>query len=535
MAVSKEQVLAALRRVKGPDMQGNIVDLGLVSEILIREERVYFSVTVTPDRAADLEPLRQAAEKVVRDLGGVKGVTAVLTAEAGRGGARTSGAPSGGQAPESPRVQAARARTGGGGGGGAHDHAHHGHDHGHNHGPGGHTHAAPPQGAPKTAAPSAGGARQPQTVPGIRHLIAVASGKGGVGKSTTAVNLALGFQAIGLKAGILDADIYGPSQPRLLGLSGRPEVGENNKLKPMVGYGLKCMSMGFMVDEGTPVIWRGPMVVQALTQMLREVLWGELDVLVIDMPPGTGDVQLTMAQQVPLSGAIIVSTPQDLALIDARKGLNMFRKTDIPIIGLIENMSFFICSKCGERHEIFGHGGAEQEAKKLDVPFLGGVPLHVDIRTKSDSGQPITATDPSSLYAQIYRELAAKAWVELEAAQGRRVKPPALEAAQDNGALRVTFEGQPPFELTTEMLRVMSPSAEVQGHSADQRVTVGRKRNVKIKTLASVGNYAVKIGFDDGHDTGLFTWSYLELLNKEKDRRWAAYLKELEQKGLSRG
>ena len=528
MAVTKEQVLAALRRVKGPDMQGNIVDLGLVSEILIKDERVYFSVTVTPERAEELEPLRQAAEKVVRDLAGVKGVTAVLTAEAGRGGSR----PSGGQAPESARVQAARARaTGAGSGGPTHSHDHHGHDHAHGQA---HAHPAPPQGAAR-AAPQAATSRAPQNVAGIRHLIAVASGKGGVGKSTTAVNLALGFQAIGLKAGILDADIYGPSQPRLLGLSGRPQVGANNKLVPVEGYGLKCMSMGFMVDEGTPVIWRGPMVVQALTQMLREVLWGELDVLVIDMPPGTGDVQLTMAQQVPLSGAIIVSTPQDLALIDARKGLAMFRKTDIPVIGLIENMSYFICSKCGERHEIFGHGGAEQEAKKLDVPFLGGVPLHIDIRAKSDSGQPITATDPSSLYAQIYRELAAKAWVELEAAQGRRVKPPALEAIQDNGGLRVTFEGQSPFELTAEMLRVMSPSAEVQGHSADQRVTVAKKRNVKIKNLASVGNYAVRIAFDDGHDTGLFTWSYLELLQKEKDKRWAGYLAELEQKGMSRG
>ena len=529
MAVTKEQVLSQLRRVKGPEMEGNIVDLGLVSEILLKDERVYFSVTVQPERAEELEPLRQAAEKVVRDLAGVKGVTAVLTAEAGRGRGNAA-KPSGGQAPESPRVQAARARAGTGGDAGhAHDHGHHGHDHGHSQ-----SHAAPPQGAPK-AAPQGGAARAPQNVPGIRHLIAVASGKGGVGKSTTAVNLALGFQAIGLKAGILDADIYGPSQPRLLGLSGRPQVGPNNKLIPVQGYGLKCMSMGFMVDEGTPVIWRGPMVVQALTQMLREVLWGELDVLVIDMPPGTGDVQLTMAQQVPLSGAIIVSTPQDLALIDARKGLNMFRKTDIPVIGLIENMSFFICSKCGERHEIFGHGGAEQEAKKLDVPFLGGVPLHIDIRTKSDSGQPITATDPTSLYAQIYRELAAKAWVELEAAQGRRVKPPKLEMVQDKSALSVTFEGQPAFELSAEMLRVMSPSAEVQGHSADQRVTLGKKRNVKIKDLASVGNYAVKIGFDDGHDTGLFTWSYLELLDKEREKRWAGYLKELEQKGLSRG
>jgi ATP-binding protein involved in chromosome partitioning len=365
-------------------------------------------------------------------------------------------------------------------------------------------------------------------------MIAVASGKGGVGKSTTAVNLALGFQANGLKVGILDADIYGPSQPKLLGLSGRPEVGPGNKLVPMIGYGLKCMSMGFMIDEGTPVIWRGPMVVSALTQMLREVVWGELDVLVIDMPPGTGDVQLTMAQQVPLSGAIIVSTPQDLALIDARKGLNMFRKTDIPVIGIIENMSYFVCTKCGERHEIFGHGGARDEAEKLGVPFLGGVPLHLDIREKSDSGKPITATVPESLHAGIYRELAAKAWAELEAAQGQRVKPPNLTPSANRDALEITFEGQAPFSLPAEMLRVMSPSAEVQGHAPEQRVTVARKRNVKIRDLQPVGNYAVKIVFDDGHDTGLFTWSYLSLLGREKDSRWAQYLKELQEKGLSR-
>ncbi len=517
MAVTKEQVQAALTRIKGPDMTSNIVDLGLVSEILIKEQRVYFSITVPAARAEELEPLRQAAEKVVRDIPGVGGVTAVLTAEASRaGGAR----PATGQAPESPRVQAARARGGAGGDAG---HAH-GHAHAHAHGAG-HTHPAPQGGA----------AKQPAGVPGVKHLIAVASGKGGVGKSTTAVNLALGFQAIGLKAGILDADIYGPSQPRLLGLKGRPQVGAGNKLEPMLGYGLKVMSMGFMVDEGTPVIWRGPMVVQALTQMLREVAWGDLDVLVIDMPPGTGDVQLTMAQQVPLSGAIIVSTPQDLALIDARKGLNMFKKTDIPVIGIIENMSYFICSKCGERHEIFGHGGAKAEAESLGVPFLGGVPLHVDIRTTSDSGKPITATEPQSLHAQIYRELAAKAWAELEIAQGHRVQAPKLEPVSGGASLRITPEGKAAFELTAEMLRVMSPSAEVQGHSAEQRVTVGRKKDVKIKDLKPVGNYAVKIGFDDGHDTGLFTWGYLELLHNEKATRWAGYLKELEQKGLSRG
>ena len=510
MPVTKDQVIAELKRVKGPDLKGNIVELGLVSEVLVRDDRVYFSITIPKERAEELEPLRQAAEKVVQDIAGVKGVTAVLTAEAQR-------SPAGGQAPESARVQAARARGASGDGGHRHDHGH-GHQHGHPH-----------------AAPQTGGAARTAGVPGIQHMIAVASGKGGVGKSTTAVNLALGFQANGLRVGILDADIYGPSQPKLLGLSGRPQVGPGNKLQPMLGYGLKAMSMGFMVDEATPVIWRGPMVVQALTQMLREVAWGELDVLVIDMPPGTGDVQLTMAQQVPLSGAIIVSTPQDLALIDARKGLNMFKRTDVPVIGIIENMSYFVCSKCGERHEIFGHGGARDEAARLGVPFLGGVPLHIDIRTLSDSGKPIVASAPESLHAQIYRDLAAKAWAELEAAQGRRVEPPRIEPVEGGSALRVTFAGKPAFDLSAEMLRVMSPSAEVQGHSPDQRVTVARKRNVKVKDLIPVGNYAVKIAFDDGHDTGLFAWSYLDLLHRERETRWAAYLRELEQKGLSRG
>ncbi len=261
-------------------------------------------------------------------------------------------------------------------------------------------------------------------------MIAVASGKGGVGKSTTAVNLALGLQAIGLKAGILDADIYGPSQPRLLGLSGRPQVASGNKLRPMEAYGLKAMSMGFLVDEGTPIIWRGPMVVSALTQMLRDVTWGELDVLVIDMPPGTGDVQLTMAQQVPLAGAIIVSTPQDLALIDARKGLNMFRKVDVPVLGIIENMSFFVCPKCGERSDIFGHGGAKLEAEKLGIPFLGGVPLHMDIRKTSDEGQPIVATSPNGPHAQIYRDIATRAWAELNASSDSRIDPPKLEISR---------------------------------------------------------------------------------------------------------
>ena len=340
MTVSKTQVLEVLRRVKGPNLEGNIVELGLVSEVLVKDGRVYFSVTVPADKAEELEPLRQAAQKVVEEIEGVSGATAVLTAEAARG---TAGQANGSGPKEHARVSEARQR------GAARD-------------------GAP---RPKTTA----------GVPGVKHLIAVASGKGGVGKSTTAVNLALGFMANGLKAGVLDADIYGPSQPRLLGLSGQPTpMANSNALKPMEGYGLKAMSMGFLVDEGTPVVWRGPMLVSALNQMLRDVAWnidGDLDVLVIDMPPGTGDVQLSMAQQVPLSGAVIVSTPQDLALIDARKGLNMFRKVEVPVLGIIENMSYFVCTNCSERHEIFGHGGAKIEAEKLGLPFLGGIPLDI--------------------------------------------------------------------------------------------------------------------------------------------------------------
>jgi ATP-binding protein involved in chromosome partitioning len=544
MSLTRDAVLTALKRVKGPDMQGNIVDLGLISEVLLKDGRAYFSITVPAERADELEPLRQAAERVVKEVEGIVGCTAVLTAEAQRGSSQVKPAavtrPPTGLAPESARVQAARAK----GNSGApplaaiEPHVHGpdcGHDHDHGHNP-----AAAAKSAPgKTpAAPVVAGGKQIAGVAGIKHLIAVASGKGGVGKSTTATNLALGFQAIGLKVGILDADIYGPSQPRLLGLTGRPQAGTGNKLRPMQAYGLQAMSMGFLVDEATPIIWRGPMVVSALTQMLRDVQWGgdgrDLDVLVIDMPPGTGDIQLTMAQQVPLSGAVIVSTPQDLALIDARKGLNMFRKVDVPVLGIIENMSYFICGKCGERHEIFGHGGAKTEAEKLGIPFLGGVPLHIDIRERSDAGQPITATKPDSVHAQIYRDLAAKTWAELQASKGTRIAPPKLEIVPGAADLAVTFDAEAPFRLSAEMLRVMSPSAEVQGHSPEQRVTVGKKKNVKIKDLQPVGNYAVKIVFDDGHNTGLYAWSYLQLLHRERDKRWAEYEAELKAKGLSR-
>ncbi len=506
MSLTKEAVLERLRRVKGPDLQGNIVDLGLVSEILLKDGRVSFSITVPAQRAAELEPLRQAADKAVREMDGVTSVMAVLTAERASGTAAHGNGSGAGQAPESARVQQVRASSGMGA-----------------------ARAAPPPAVGRGARPLA------LQVPGIKHMIAVASGKGGVGKSTTAVNLALGLQAIGLKAGILDADIYGPSQPRLLGLSGKPELVGPNRLRPMQAYGLEAMSMGFLVDEDQPLIWRGPMVVSAFTQMLRDVAWSELDALIIDMPPGTGDVQLSMAQQVPLSGAIIVCTPQDLALIDARKGLNMFRKVDVPVLGIIENMSYFACPKCGERTDIFGHGGAKLEAERLGLPFLGGVPLDMEIRVRSDEGRPIVATDPEGVHARIYREIAANTWEALQGGVGARTAPPKLEASAGGTELTVTFEGAQPFTLTAEMLRVMSPSAEVQGHSPEERVTVGWKRNVKIRDLRPIGNYAVRIVFDDGHETGLYTWSYLQTLNAERDKRWAEYLSELAQKGLSRG
>jgi ATP-binding protein involved in chromosome partitioning len=404
-APTPEIVLLTLKRIKGPDLDSNIVDLGMVAPPLVKDGRVTVSITVPAERAAELEPMRQAAEKVLIDLPGVTGVIAVLTSD------RAPGRP-----PESPRVTAARQQSAGGGiPAAAHSHA--GHDHGHAHT---HSHSHPP---PR---PSAPGPARAASVPGVKHIIAVASGKGGVGKSTTAVNLALGLQANGLKVGILDADVYGPSMPRLLALTGRPQAGADKKLRPLSAYGLKVMSMGFLVEEGVPVIWRGPMVTQALAQMMREVAWGELDVIVIDMPPGTGDAQISLAQQTPLSGAVIVSTPQDLALIDARKGLAMFQQVDVPVLGIVENMSTFICPKCGEQSDIFGHGGARKEADKLGVPFLGEVPLHMDIRLKSDSGQPVVVSQPDGPHAAIYKAIAVKVWAEVEGGASANKAPPRI-------------------------------------------------------------------------------------------------------------
>ncbi len=393
--ITREQVLERLKAVTGPDFQGDVVSLGLVSDIFIADGKVFFSITVPAERADALEPMRLAAEKAVSAIPGVTGALFTLTAEK-KGGRTSDDAPP--PRPQ-PRPQHAAPQS---------------HRPAAPHGPASHGHA--PQQRP-AAKPG---------IPGVGAIIAVASGKGGVGKSTTAVNLALGLQANGLRVGILDADIYGPSMPRLLGLHGRPETIDGRTLKPMENYGIRAMSIGFLVDEETPMIWRGPMVMSALTQMLREVAWGELDVLVVDMPPGTGDAQLTMAQQVPLAGAVIVSTPQDLALIDARKGLAMFRKVDVPLLGIVENMSYFVAPDTGKRYDIFGYGGARKEAERLNVPFLGEVPLHMDIRAHSDAGTPVTVIEPDGPHAKIYREIARKVWENMKGGKGAGRPAPAI-------------------------------------------------------------------------------------------------------------
>jgi ATP-binding protein involved in chromosome partitioning len=360
MPVTKDDVLSALSKVAAPD-GAPLPKTGTLSDIVASDGKVFFSITVDAAVVQAWESVRKRAEEAVKAIPGVQSAMVALTAERKGGAAPAARPPQG--APAAP----GRA----------------GHTHGH------------------------GQAQGPSGVPGVTSIIAVASGKGGVGKSTTAVNLALGLRDLGMKVGILDADIYGPSLPKLLAIREKPQTVGGTRLKPIERYGLTVMSIGFLIEEETPMIWRGPMVMSALTQMLREVEWGTLDVMVVDMPPGTGDAQLTMAQQVPLKGAVIVSTPQDLALIDARRGIAMFKRVNVPVLGIVENMSTFICPNCGTRHDIFGHGGARREAERLGVPFLGEVPLEMSIRETSDAGLPIVATQPDSPHAAAYRAIAA--------------------------------------------------------------------------------------------------------------------------------
>jgi len=353
----KKVILARISTIKVPGLRSDLVNLGLITEreISIDGGKVIVSVNVPMDFPGDLAEIKTLIEDKLKGLDEIETLLVVLTSER----------------PAPAIVQPPKLKK-------------------------------RPTDAPGEDARPASAA-----IPGIKTIIAVASGKGGVGKSTTAVNIALGLRSLGLKIGLLDADIYGPSLPRLMNISDRPEI-KDDRVIPLEQYGIKVMSMGFLMQEDNPVIWRGPMVVTALMQMTREVDWGELDCLVLDMPPGTGDAQLTMAQQVPLNGAIIVSTPQDLALIDARKGLKMFKNVDVPIFGIIENMSTFVCPHCGESSDIFGHGGAEEDAKRLGVPFLAAIPLHMDIRKNSDSGTPVMVSQAEGPHAAIYRNIALK-------------------------------------------------------------------------------------------------------------------------------
>ncbi len=370
--VSRDEVMAALAAIPGPEGRTPLPESGAISGITIRDDKVFVAIAIDPARAKAMEPMRARAEDAIKSISGVASAVVTLTAEAARDVAGATPA-----------------------------HAH------------------------RADAPPRRHGRPSEPLPGVNHIIAVASGKGGVGKSTVACNLAVGLAKLGLKVGVLDADLFGPSMPKLFGIHSKPSLApDGQKLVPLESFGVKVMSIGFLIDEGAPVVWRGPMVISALNQLLREVVWGELDVLVVDMPPGTGDTQLTMAQNVPLAGAVIVSTPQDLALIDARRGAAMFTQVKVPLLGVVENMSYFICPHCGGRTDIFSHAGARKEAERLGVPFLGEVPLDIAIRVNSDDGRPIVASLPDSAYAAAFLGIAEKVAATLEAgAPGAKPAP----------------------------------------------------------------------------------------------------------------
>jgi ATP-binding protein involved in chromosome partitioning len=333
----------------------------MIDGVAVKDGHVQVALAVEPQAAQAAEPLCRAAEAAIRQLPGVLSATVVLTSAR-----EPAGRPSPSQAPGSPAERKA-----------------------------------------------AGGAMNPQAMPGISAVVAVASGKGGVGKSTVAANLAIALLEAGLRVGLMDADIYGPSVPRMLGVHRKPESHDGKTLIPLEAHGLKLMSMGFMVDERTAMIWRGPMVMSAVQQMLFQVEWGSLDVLILDLPPGTGDAQLTIAQRVKLAGAVIVSTPQDIALLDARRGITMFEKVGVPVFGIVENMSMYICPNCGHEAHIFGHGGAEVEARSSGCDFLGAVPLSLPIREQGDLGAPIMVAKPDSPEAEAFREIAGKVAAKL--------------------------------------------------------------------------------------------------------------------------
>jgi ATP-binding protein involved in chromosome partitioning len=355
-----EAVRAALSKIIDPAQGKDIVSTGQVQGLGVNGERASFILEVDPNRGSAMEPLRKAAEAAAKSVPGIVAVNVVMTAHSGEGQAQPAQPAPQGRSPGFPIK------------------------------------------APK---PLPGASKR---VPGVDRIIAVASGKGGVGKSTVSANLAVALAAQGKRVGLLDADVYGPSQPRMLGVSGRPSSPDGHIILPLRNHGVTLMSIGLMTGEDEAVVWRGPMLMGALQQMLTQVQWGRLDVLLVDLPPGTGDVQMTLCQKAEVDGVVIVSTPQDIALIDARKGIDMFQKMNTPILGIIENMSSFICSTCETVHHPFGHGGARAEAEKLGVPFLGEIPLDLDIRIASDGGAPIVATKPDSLQTRAFWNVADK-------------------------------------------------------------------------------------------------------------------------------
>lgn len=376
MALNREDVLKALDGVTDPKSGRSVVHQDMIQGLAVRDGHVGFVLEVDTATGAAGEPLREACDAAVKAVPGVLSVTSVLTAHS---------------APDAHDH------------GHHHGHDHHGHDHDHGHG---HSHGH----APRRAPPQKAG------IDGVGAVIAVASGKGGVGKSTVAVNLAIALSKLGLKVGLLDADIYGPSVPKLLNITERP-LGVEGKFIPIEKYGIKAISIGLFLAEDEATIWRGPMVQSAIVQMINDGLWAPLDVMVIDMPPGTGDAQLTIAQRLPLKGAVVVSTPQDIALIDARRGISMFRKTEVPVLGIVENMSTFVCPNCGHESHIFGHGGARETAAKLGEPFLGEIPLNTAIRLTSDAGTPIVAAAPDSPEARSFIVIAEQVAAKIAAPQ----------------------------------------------------------------------------------------------------------------------